>query len=228
MEHQIQKTLNENPFLPTHSYRYTGWFGSKINIAQILYECMTKEVVKRGDTFVDLGSGDGRQCIRAASVGLYATGFEINADLVNHSRRVISSLVEKSIIPQGSACIREESYFSHDFINCRLEGRSISSSFEKRFTMDYIARNGISVNKSEVLHHIASPTVDLEKYNVFYAYAWPQQTYSIVELFARAARSAALLFLQSAPVYHLDRFTSFLQLKIREDLSIPLIQVFQK
>lgn len=48
--------------------------------------------VKKGDTSVDLGSGDGRTVIAFAKKGIMAVGFEINPFLVLYSRRRIKKL----------------------------------------------------------------------------------------------------------------------------------------
>ena len=48
--------------------------------------------VKKGDTSVDLGSGDGRIVIAFAQKGIKATGYEINPFLVLYSRRKIRKL----------------------------------------------------------------------------------------------------------------------------------------
>lgn len=55
--------------------------------AQMVEEMLDAARVARGDTLVDLGSGDGRLVIAAAKRGIPAAGYEINPLLVWLSRR---------------------------------------------------------------------------------------------------------------------------------------------
>ncbi len=87
-------------------FSYSILFGAPYAVTRYkkVEELLDLLEIKKGDLFVDLGSGDGRIVIAAAKRGAIAYGYELNPILVFISRRKIKSLnlSEKAIIYQRS------------------------------------------------------------------------------------------------------------------------------
>lgn len=67
--------------------------------------------IKPGETFCDLGSGDGRVVIAAAQLGAVSTGIEINPTLISESRQnILSANVSATIVESNFHDVDLSSY----------------------------------------------------------------------------------------------------------------------
>lgn len=94
----------------------------------LMTQILTLLDIKPGETFCDLGSGDGRVVIAAAQLGAIATGIELNADLALESRQQISASNVTATIIEGDMYDAEiapydvvYAYLSHDMMRIMFD-----------------------------------------------------------------------------------------------------------
>ena len=89
-------------------------FSCLMDLGDLFEKLISNGIIKEGQSFVDLGSGDGRVVALANLLGFNASGIELNDQLYKHSIKLLSSLKEKKII--GNFSIQKA-----DFTQVELE-----------------------------------------------------------------------------------------------------------
>ncbi|MGM5487492.1 MAG: hypothetical protein ACQESG_00930 [Nanobdellota archaeon] len=139
--------------------------------------------------FLDLGSGLGLPVVAAASQGIDSTGIEINSLLFEGSKGLITLSYENQMIPPTTQCIvRNKSYYPSDYIHRRENGLGIAGAYENN---EERGKDVFFPEASDI-----EPTY-LQSFDCIFAYCWPVQIPSILEMFNLYAAHDAILMMDS-------------------------------
>lgn len=121
--------------------------------------------VKRGTNFFDLGSGDGRMVVKAASLGALATGVEVNPFLIKYSRAAIK---KKGL--ENNAKIIQEDFFKIDLTSADVVFAYLLPSLMKELSQKFyneLKPGAKIISQGFPLHGWESHSVLLDDSNVF-------------------------------------------------------------
>ena len=157
-------------------------------------------VISKGSKVLDMGSGNGTSSLIWAKEGYTVTGIELHPELVDIALDATSYASAQSLInilPK----FYSGSYFPKKYIDMRNENKSKAVIMEKKFTEEGLQSKFHFRSYSERFHPICfkdiyeNNTIDIKEFDIFYAYVWPVQSPSIVEMFSLYAREDAKLCL---------------------------------
>lgn len=144
--------------------------------------------IRQGQTVLDMGSGSGSSSLIWASRGYDVTGIELDKRLFDCSCRSFEQILQ-TLPLRGSVTLRHGSYFPEEYIALRESGHSSVLRYEADI------RNRFGAVMSDVLHIVPGNLVDISHVDILYAYAWPIQVPSILEMFSRFALRGSILVL---------------------------------
>lgn len=120
--------------------------------------------VKQGTIFFDLGSGDGRMIVKAASLGASAIGVEINPFLIWYSQTAIK---KKGL--QNNAKIIQEDFFKIDLSSADVVFTYLLPSLMKELSQKFyneLKPGAKIISQGFPLHNWKSHSVLLDDSNV--------------------------------------------------------------
>jgi SAM-dependent methyltransferase len=140
-------------------------------------------LIKPGQSVIDLGSGFGTTCLLFAMAGYNATGYEIATKPCEIGRVKMNDLAAQGAFA-GSCDLIKGSYFPAQFLRGvplldRLDGKS-----------HYI--DGSSDNTTPLFVPGQITKEQLQKFDCFYAYPWPDQFLSVLKLFTEFSKPEAV------------------------------------
>ena len=174
--------------------------GMTIGLQHIIQLGEDNNVLLKGSKILDLGSGNGTSSLIWANAGYDVTGIELHSELVEIAQDAVLQANNQSLIntiPEFYC----GSYFPKKYIDMRDSIKSKAVTIENKFIEEGMR------NKFEFNHYIErfhpvcfndvyeSNKILIKEFDVFYAYVWPIQSPSIIELFSLYAREDAKLCL---------------------------------
>jgi SAM-dependent methyltransferase len=182
------------------------------------------KAISKGLKVLDLGSGNGISSLIWANAGYEVTGIELHPELVDIAQDAVLQANTNYLI-NTIPKFYSGSYFPKKYIDMRNQNVSKAIFMENEF----IENSFQNKDKSYVenFHPVCSTDVyetndiDIKEFDIFYAYVWPVQSPSIVELFSLYARDDAKLCLinsynhkNMSSVFNLKSYESFFDGKL--------------
>ena len=165
--------LRVSQFLWNSPLRATGFVPSDFKTVYHALRAITDANLASGTSLCEWGSGFGVVASLAAMLEFMACGIEIEKDLVDASRRLADDFglpvefVQGSFIPSGAESCAEEAYADNN--------------------AEY---SWLVIDADDGYEELE---LDLDDFDIVFAYPWPGEEYLITSLFEKYAAEGALL-----------------------------------
>ncbi len=152
------------------------------------------DLIRPGQTILDMGSGSGTSSIIWGHRGYIVIGIELYPELVRYSQQGIRKYKEL-FGKEGDIRIVEGSYYPESYIEKRKNGDSAAIQIENDILSDEYARE----THQPRLHLVCETdiykeyNIDIKEIDIFYAYKYKLQAPSILEMFRLYSSKDAIL-----------------------------------
>ncbi len=160
----------------------------------------TQGIISKGSNVLDLGSGNGISSLIWANAEYTVIGIELHPELVGVAQDAVLQASNQSLISAVPE-FYTGSYFPKKYIEVRDNNKSKAIDIENNFIKECSKNKFHSGSYIERFHPVCindvyeTNNIDIKEFDILYAYVWPIQSPSIIEMFSLYARKDAKLCL---------------------------------
>ncbi len=182
-----------------------GWIGaetghrlfSPVKTYEAMLTLKNKKLIPEKGNFFDFGSGTGIHLMAATMQGYSSYGIEFNRNLEKEARYFLNDFQKRELSSKEIELKSlHGSYFPKEYIQKRLENKSIAKDYEINLSNELTGDIFFPVASDEEIYLKLGK--NLSEIDLFYAYAWSIQTPSLLELFSIYSKQNAGFLICSA------------------------------
>lgn len=183
-----------------------------------MQKCLDRQLTASGDTFLDLGAGEGKIVMAAARYGFRAHGIEFHPELVILAQEEIQTARRCSSLASNAICqIVKGSYYPAEYIQRRESGDAVALAHEHVFWQLFPGSGGSGISafsyetdkKNRIFRPVATTPnpysvlgISLPVVDIFFSYTWGPELPSQLEMFSLYAKPSALFINETAEEPH--------------------------